>query len=385
MLSNLFYADTPLQVINCVSIASSRVQDNSREINDLIIFGQFSNSRQMYNFAVASNVFTNIYLYENVSGITGWHQRRALFRTYRGKHVLAVFPEFMMEKPYTEMLFSCPTAVTYDIYSILKQINPTIKVALYEDGTGTYTGSVFQGLIYPGPTPIGIHNRPLVNLAKSILKLPCFKCHPYPISRLYVKSTKLLKSDFGLDITEFHISNIDLNNEYLSPKKLVESISNTKLLYLEPPENADYFAESLVIEKLLIDSGIEFSIRRHPRTLNQSEYSGLVTDCTGGFWESLCQNIDESKTVLVGFSSSSMLSPPIEFKKYPNIIFLDYIGGKRRDVSEFELNIQMLKTLYTNRLNRLYAPSNTRDLFTALINCGIPSGNCNNFNGDHIE
>lgn len=370
-LSYLFLADTPVQTINCVSIALDGVQGGGTELHDLVIYGQFSNAQQMYDFAVASGAFENVYLYQGVSSYSRWGQRRALLRVFRGKHCLSGIPGFVKVTKYAAMLFSCPTAISYDLFSAVRTNNPDAEVYFYEDGTGTYTGNIFQGLIFPGETPFGLVNRPPVDVAKRIMGLFFTAYEPYPVRKLYVKCPALLYSNYGLEVVDFKLNREALSYEGLAPSGLAEKLASANLLYLEPPENDDYFDASLELERFIYESGYGLGVRKHPRTLKTCPGNPAIVDCTGGLWEALCGALDEERSVLVGPSSSSMMAPAIGYGLFPRIIFLDHMDGVRKDVTQADLIIGMIRTLYEGREDLIFTPKSKDELLLTLQLAGL--------------
>ncbi len=369
-LSYLFLADTPVQTINCVSIALKGVQLERDERHDLVIYGQFSNAQEMYEFALSSEAFENVYLYQGVSSFRRWGQRKALLDVFFGNQCLAAIPEFVKNTSYAAMLFSCPTAISYDLFRSVRTNNPEADVYLYEDGTGTYTGSIFQGLIYPGDTPRDISNRPLVNVAKSLLRRVSSDYQPYPIKRLFVKCPELLNSSYGLDITEFKLQRAVLASRFLDASGVSEKLASVQLLFLEPPEVADNFVDSLDIEQFIHDAGFDIAVRRHPRTLTSCHSKSFV-DCTGGLWEAICGAINDSSIVLVGTVSSSMMAPVVGYGLYPKIIILDYMDSLKQDTSTTGLIVDMILTLYKGKENFVFVPKTKDELLASLHKTGL--------------
>ena len=381
-LSYLFLADTPLQTINCVSIALGGVQGERAERHDLVIYGQFSNAQQMYEFALASGAFDNVHLYQGVSSYGRWGQRRALLDVFFGRHCLDEIPEFIGSTEYAAMLFSFPTAVSYDLFSVVRANNPKADVYFYEDGTGTYTGSIFRGLIYPGEAPAGIANRPLVNVAKKVLKRVSSAYRPYPVKRLYVKCPALLQSDYGLDVVEFKLNRGALAYEGLAPSELSERLASVDLLYLEPPEADNCFDANLELERYICESGFGLGVRKHPRTLRSCPGDMAVADCTGGLWESLCGAVDEDRCVLVGPASSAMVSPAVEYGLMPKIIFLDHMEGIRKDVAQADLVVEMVRAVYRGREELVFTPKTKGELLDSLLKAGlVPNKTDDGFRG----
>lgn len=362
----LLFADTPVQVINCVSIASAGIQRGSSEKYHLVVYGQFDKTEQMYDFAMASGVFEEVCILEKEASPVGWQRITVFIELYFRQHYLSVVPDFVVSTHYSAMLFSCPTAVTFSLYGIVKRNNPSIEVILYEDGIGTYTGRVFLNLAYPGDTPKWIKNPPLVRITKSLLRIFSKVYRPYPITKLYVKCPDLLMDSFGLDIVEFSLDKSVLVDERLGSRSLAAKLSSVKVLYVEPPEDVDYYFESVEIERMLVDRGCSFAVRRHPRTLSNNATPMMVTDCTGGLWESLCCNINDQKMILVGFSSTSMLSPSVEFGLFPRIVILDYLGQLHEDASETDLIVHLLKTLYKGKESLIFIPKSCDELLELL-------------------
>ena len=365
-----FYADTPIQVANCVSLALQGIQNASPEEHHLFIYGNFSNSQQMYDFARKSGAFKKVYLFESERIPTrelGKKQTyEELINLYYGHYFLKEIPSFVEDVFYSAMLMSCSTIVTYDIFLRLRTTNPDLEILLYEDGTGTYTGNVFRGLAFPGEVPTCVRNRLMVRAAKVFLSLTANSYHTYPITKLFVKRPELIRDDFGIEISRFSLAKVVTSNNLLSPNSIVKTIADSTILYLEPPTSSDIYGLSVDIEHELVAHDIRFSLRRHPRTLIKGSGLDSVPDCTGGLWESLCFHMNRASSTLVGFCSSSMLAPAIEFSFYPKIILLNGLIEREKSASDVDQIVQMLKTLYVGRESLISIPR-TIDDFISLI------------------
>ena len=365
-INQLYFADTPVQLLNCISIALEKMRCGPAERRDLIIYGQFNDADALSAFASSSGAFENVYVYQNVVSFSKWEQRLALIKVFFGGHCLKSIPDFVKTSSYDAMLFSCPTAVTYNLFSILTRNNPHTKVILYEDGSGTYTGSILQGLIYPGDLPNGVKNSYLVNVAKKTLRLLPIAYRPYPIIKLLVKCPELLQINYEFEIDTFKLDKFLLTDDRLAPEIIRNRLSAAGIIYLEPPENTDYFKHSLHIEHLLSNCATPFLVRRHPRTLSSHTPLPHAIDCTGGIWEVLCGELNCNSAVLVGFSSTSMLSPGVGFDIFPRIIVLDLLFESNLDMEQTHHFIDMLKGLYGKHKELINLPKTEDDLVDLL-------------------
>lgn len=373
----LFFADTPIQVANCVSLALGGVQSDALEEHHLFIYGNFSNASEIRDFALSSGAFQEVHLYDSellpTKSLSRVQTYGVLLGLYFGKKFIKDFPDFICSTSYSAMFISCSTIVTYDLFLRLKNTNPDLCVYLYEDGTGTYTGNVFRGLAFPGSSPKCINNRLIVRFVKALLPYISRNYQPYPVRRLYVKQPSLLQGDFGMEVFEFSFDKCVVECTTLSPSRLVSLLADCDNIFLETPEEDGSYEISVEAEFALLKHGIGFALRMHPRTLTKRHELKTVPDCTGGLWESLCSHMDRESSTMIGFCSSSMLAPAAEYGFYPRIVLLDNLYIARQCKSESrDACVQMLNTLYRGHEDLILLPHSINELVDALSAKGAP-------------
>ena len=120
------------------------------------------------------------------------------------------------------------------------------------------------------------------------------------------------------------------------------------------------------------NSGLNCYLRNHPRSIEKSRHDNLAKDYSRGLWELLCEKNNLDKVVLVGLASTAQLSPVIETKQYPYLVFLYKVCFSKEEPKyfRFEQAEKMAKALYGDySCSRVFSPSTLDEAVDVIRKC----------------
>lgn len=364
-MNRLLFADTPVQVVNCVLLATSFV----KEADDLylIVYCQFSNWALFVDWAKDTKAFTRVVTIPATASSNGLIYKLRFFSVLMGCRYLDLetYATASMRKRIDCFFCSCPTPVTQEILILLRKANPELGVYFYEDGCGTYTGNVFRGMLFTGEVPEGVLcNRNISKLAKTFVNRIASENGQYKVRGLFVKQPHALLYTPDWPVYEMPlVSSLDtaslsrLSQTTIPPGSIIVFDA----VHGKSTEGLDHVTERLIIQ--LASQYNRVFVKRHPRDMDNSNPPCSVELLGGDQWEAVCCRNDLSSCLLVGLGSSALLSPAIETQAYPTIIDLSDVlsGNARSGLSKENAFTSVAKQLYGARSTKIKAPRSEQE------------------------
>lgn len=368
----LLFADTPLQVYNSIKLRFGNIPKD--DVVDLVVLDQFSAAREyVEKLRVLNGAFVSCKVIPNgFAASTSMDARKRLLKSYLGVRSNR-FQSFLEPVDYTYFGFACPTYMTFEIYSCLREQNMNIRAVLYEDGTGSYNGNIFRRLAYLDALPEGAPaNRKEVELLKRLLSLLPKSKTRYSLKEMFVNKPDLLRYKPPVNSSSMVKTKraSDLSNDVFGPC-LPEPIKGSVVVLdvLRVGDETTMGADA--IDQLVLAASSrakKIYFRAHPRSTSVSKYYNLCEDYSGGLWELSCCQITHEDFVLIGMGSSAQLSPYLEAGLMPYLVFLHrmYFEEGSPDYVAREQTMLMASKTYGSNSERIFAPSSL-DEAVALV------------------
>lgn len=320
----LFFADTPLQLYNATLLASSLDPQEAKA--DLMVYNQFDNSDKLIGAYKSLGIFQEVIECPNQN-----------IEAYRDNFLWSVKTVLGFKKidfsqrgirRYDYLALACPTPANFELLVALRKANKRLSVVMYEDGTGSYNGNVFQQPFYFDVPPIATPNEFwYTHCLRSFLSLRPFGRVRYDIEALYVKNPSMMQVAPSIPVKK-------LEGRPETIKKLAITLmpdmpripEEGAVIILDIPRTSKASPEEKAIDQTIeaiVQLGITPLLREHPRSVKKSIWAPKCHDFSQGFWELICQsdpNIE--KCTLIGIASTAQLAPLMEAGKKPSLLFL---------------------------------------------------------------
>jgi hypothetical protein len=327
----LFYACTPLQLLNAMYLSSQLADIGT--VSDLFVYEQFSEATEYVKSVSNSGFFQSVYICESASSTSNMDAIKKNPLGFLNTLRVDLQAAFSEDKPiYNAFFLACPNSSTFSLLSFLRDNNPNIDVLYYEDGTGSYTGYVFSGKTFYDFLPTNVQQSPWRRASKRLLKLLHGNRGYYCADTMYVKKPQAIMYEAPLKTKRIVPSERVVN--FLSGDSLWtgdESLDKSNVIIFDClRENGANQSAAAIIDELvtsLTDRQVPCYFKTHPR----SDSSLLPTDegCirVAGMWEAKCHIEDMRNRILVGMFSSAQLSPYLETGVQPYLLFLNGLSG----------------------------------------------------------
>lgn len=352
-----FIAWTPLHVMN---IINTKVNFFSSEKSDLYIYGEFSNSKQLYESIKKQKLFTNVF-YIEPDKIGSKYTR--ILNLIINKNNFIDYKE-----QYSQLFIQGENYFSKIIYGQSKKKNPQLILNYIEDGLGAYVGSKVLDITNKKNKVIDFFN------PYSIFKSKLSNCFVYEPDLVEVKedanyhtlkkltdsnqATSIIKKTFGL--------------------KSQKDIFPGTILYLDQPLESDQFK---VNEKMIFDevSNLtpkkDFWIKLHPRS-NKNKYKDFQVIETSLPWELYFLNYDFSDTTIISPVSTAAFSPKLMMGIHSPVVLLPkIIKTQQPSVGEDDRTLKMLDSIifFSEKFSHLdigksYLPETIDDLKLIIKN-----------------
>lgn len=320
----LFFADTPLQLYNATLLASSLDPQEGKA--DLMVYSQFDTSDKLIDVYQSLGIFRDVIEYPSQH-----------VETYRDNFLWSVKTVLGLKKIdfsqmalrcYDYLALACPTPANFELLIALRKANKRLSVVMYEDGTGSYNGNVFQQPFYFDVPPIAAPNEFwYTHCLRSVLSLQPFSRVRYDAEALYVKNPNMMQVASSIPVKK-------LEGRPETIKKLAKALmpnmpripEKGAVIVLDIPRTSETTPEEKAIDQAIetiVQLGITPLLREHPRSVKKSIWAPKCHDFSQGFWELICQsdpNIE--KCTLIGIASTAQLAPLMEASKKPSLLFL---------------------------------------------------------------
>lgn len=383
--SNVLYlADTPIQVTNCIALASGYFRpgqtqaDSETLVSYLVIYAAFSDSERFFELAVKSAVFEEVYLLEDSR-----HEnsklglRLNLLRAVLGDYQARDFPRWVSSVRFDWIGLSSFTLLHFCALSLARKLNPDIKIFMFEDGTGSYNGEVFRCSAYyfealPKKVP---ELSAVVKKKRRLARFLFGKRASCNLNCIYVKHPALISYTPPCDVRSFSIAPLlDIAGvEAFAPELQLPRNQGLSVLFLEPPRGAFDQVELSALDSLmksLDERGIWFGRRAHPRSRREGERLSRCVDVSEGQWELICHRSAFKRVVLVGQVSTTMLSPVMEAGEKPYLMFLHHLS-RTSGPGDSEVQrqiIELISKLYGKDDSRIIIPESLDEASSILLN-----------------
>lgn len=370
-MNRLFFADTPLQVVNCVLLAKQLGREHCDEAY-LAIHCQFNDYEHLVLWARESHAFARVVAVQQSDYSKSKTQRRRELDILMGLRSPEMCnPELRsLLNDADELYFSCFPPLVQEAYRYLNRDRSEAPVFLYEDGCGTYSGNILLGVFFEGCLPTGgLKNKPTTGLLRRACSLLPRTRGITSFEGMYVKrpDALLYKPEWPVHkLLEINSLGdellVELSSSVIPPRSVVvlDTVQREAGPEVEKIKTRVFDA--------LTEGGVRLFVRKHPRDTCRDDVPSSAILLCDKQWEALCCRNDLSKCALFGFGSTAMLSPAIESGKFPLLIDLSRVGSGHAingdNVSALFLKIA--RGLYRSFEPRVLAPQSDDELSLAI-------------------
>lgn len=346
--------DTPYQLLNCINIACNL---HKNDILHIYVGLQFKDSEKIVERVKDEQIFDNVYLFypasiaksflrkvKNVPEII--HPKKRIGTMLKDDNVL-------FENTYDVIYMSVPVAFAKAMIGC----NEQAEVVYYDDGTGSYSGDIADGLssFYKGIYVILRHSMKFL----------------YP-SKLYVNNKELCKSTTAPVIKQLPKLQ-DMDETFWGVIKRVfaykeeELYDKHKFVYLMQPyeeKNTEKYDElEKEIESIICQTNENCIVRVHPRQKDK-RISGMHMDTSGNMWELLCADKITDEHILLGICSTAQIVPKMLFDKEPYLIFIYHLFGDvytAEKIKAWDEIVKSIRGVYS-KPDKIYVPESMEAL-----------------------
>lgn len=314
-----FVAATPLQVLHAAEFVGNDIEGAAGS-TDLYIVHSFQTAAKLSEGAKKSGLFNNVYDLMPRPPRKGLRSKLATFydlffpyRALKGKSCgdrLA-----LREKGYQYVCASSQTTFTIGLHLVF----PNAEVYLYDDGIGSYYGSMvhdYNSGLFEMMNRIFFDGKLIMEPTAMYLAVPelcgsTLSCERRKLPSLPAEKMPLLEAMFGYQANTLY--------------------SDKRIVYLSQP-----FSESAgidasvepkvinVIEKYLPDA----IVRVHPRQKAEA-FGSLERDSCENLWEMECLKQISDKNILISHCSTAQFMPKLMNGGEPYVIFLYKVFGNQ--------------------------------------------------------
>lgn len=368
---SLFFADTPLQVFNATMLAA---QLSNTSTSDILLVDQFEGCKKIARRLRQSSYFATVYEQKPLSFSSANDRRFKNAGIHLGKRYLNL--DYLRDIRYDMLFVACPTPTSNEVLLELRNANPYISTALYEDGTGSYNGNVLRGVSYidclfKGCEPNTLKAEFQVSLFRALGKGRTL----YKPQGIYLYRPGNALLEYGFPKRQLVYSDCcaaALKDVFECDASVLEA-SDIVILDSVRQEGEEDSGADTVDSFLSGLSGFHgnVSFKMHPRSLRvpKSAESLALLD---GFWELQCAECDMTDKVLVGVASSAMMSPVTMFGKEPTLVFLFDIVASISDSRKalFRAVYEAALSLYLDK-SKVLAPKTMEEAISVLNQVGV--------------
>lgn len=304
---------TDYQLLNIIKFVYFNAE-NSKKNSDLYISTAIKNFREKADILIDMGIFSHVYIVENVEYSANRAARKidAFFKCLDKKSFLKLMHS--SDRPdlgtkYETLMIPCINLMCdmfchYFLHS---------HVYLIEDGAGSYSGNIAAS-----------------TTSKSRQMFHRITGTDYIIQKLYVNQKEICRSTVSDSIEQIpyedNLEYLDFLKKIFLPLGYKSCYKDGAFVYLQQPLQ-DFGNEFLNMEKeillFLIQAEPEnFIFREHPRCVNQLKRYPCKYDDSGAAWECICIDDISEESVLIGMSSTALITPKLLFGKEPYLVFL---------------------------------------------------------------
>lgn len=348
-----FFCSTPYQILVAINIKLNQHED---EEADIYILNHFDNAKKIVDNLEDKSIFSSVN-YIDCINFTKSFSSNKIIRFYEKANVYLNYRNItekyfnFKNKFYDEIYLTYPDVIIQLAIKTLSEQNDKLKINLYEDGTGGYTG--FNPSIF----------KKLFNLIFGFDKV-IDEYHSINVFQPELYSGNAKKNNIKINKIP------KINAESKKIKCLINDVFNyknnydisEKIIFLEQPLD---FVDGLNNDLKNIANEIlskDYIIKLHPRTnVNNFNDFNLYQDNSIP-WEVITLNSNLKDKVLISYYSTACVSPKIIFDQEPIIIFLYNIQGLN-DILTYETKkfIKKFQVLYEDQ-SKIFIPNTIEEL-----------------------
>ena len=347
-------AATPLQLLHCAEFVSNNV-DGAAGNTDLYIVHTFPTAPVLSDGARNSGLYRNVYDLKphKAAGAIGnklhtfadlFFPRAALSARSCGE------PLQLNRKVYRVVCASSQTTFTIGMHLVY----PKAKIYLYDDGIGSYYGSMVHD-----------YNSPLFQRMNSLFFAGKLIMEP---EAMYLAVPELSRSTSCGAYRK--LPGLDAEGMLLAERMFCyrpnDLYRNHRLVYLTQPfgesSKVDLSAEPGVLS-LMEKYAFDAVARVHPRQ-KEANFGVLARDTYENLWEMECLKQITDDHILVSYCSTAQFMPKLMNDKEPHLVFLYRIFGLAPS-AQLQTLMQEFRALYRNP-ERIHVPEDLSQLETIL-------------------
>jgi hypothetical protein len=316
------YANTPYQLMNCISYVYNNVEDSYGNSDLYIMF----NEKYADDIKIKlsnTNLFNHIYTIPVCSKLS--HGATYYFKSL----IYILYPKILFTKvlgdsfhlDYTCIMTSHPAPVV----ASLARLSKKAYIYYYDDGIGSYYGELIRS--YKS------------NILRYFMKIINLNIDLFVPRRIYINSEKFCCSKYtNINKMPAIISCIPILDEVFSYKPSYNYASKIIFLTTIMTKNGRREYEQIefdIFKFLMRKCSGSFLIRKHPRDMHV--YKREHVDLVNNLWELEAYHSIGSESVLISYFSTAQFTPKILFNKEPALFFLyglfrDYIGSEMASI-----------------------------------------------------
>lgn len=345
-----FVAATPLQVLHCTEFVGNNLE-GSAGCADLYVVHTFGTADKVSEGAKKSGIFNNVYdlqprIHKNkvVSKLATFYDlffpKQALNKKSCGERLE------LEKKHYKYVCASSQTTFTIGV----RLLHPQAKVYLYDDGIGSYFGSMvhdYNSKLFEVMNKIFFRGMLILEPDVMYLAVPelCDSTHQCPRRKIAALSEE--KMCLLEDIFDYRKNTI---------------YQDCRIVYLTQPFEG-FTGISVQVEpeviRILETYAQDAVARVHPRQKN-AQFGCLARDTVENLWELECLKQISERNILISYCSTAQFMPKLLKGTEPYVIFLYKIFGNKLGDAQAKL-VENFVGMHSDP-ERVYIPDSLDEL-----------------------
>lgn len=326
----LFFATTPVQVVNAIAIAR-QLADEDDVSSWLLVNAIFDDVGEHVGLARRSGAFREVGVVCLTHPVSRLRRRMRTVRICLGPIRRDFFPTWLFETRFDRFAVASLPVSACEVSGIVSKCNRDVKMVFFEDGSGTYDGNVFTigafDAFFGEPPHGAVAPAGASALKRRVKGLLYGRRCDLDIAQVWVKRPDLLAWESPWPVMRFSLDAVlDVEGACaLAPRLEPLGAGAANIIILEPPRGTSSIVSAGPVDAVMSalgEVGLPFMRRAHPSSVRIPSLPECATDVSGGSWELICHRNSLEDAVLVSMGSSSMLSPLVECGKRPHLVFL---------------------------------------------------------------
>lgn len=304
-MKSLVIVYTPYQLISMINTMATR---NECDFDVLIAHKNIEKYISICKMVTAGDVFVCPELYDGPINHGSFISHAILVKRIISKKKVVKNINGLCSSEYDNLFVPSDDTTCRVVYSYLKKKKSKLKLNLYDDGVGTYSGIVFK-------------KKKMLN---QIMLMILLQTRFYEVlDEIYCYHPQLVNSNRNIKITKIIVSKKinEIMDEIIQGKEKV--YFGKKVVFLDQgitnipsiKDGLDMFSKYFSKEEVII--------KRHPRVKNQIIFSDYIMSDDGLPSEALVTSLNCSKCIFVSYSSTGCISPLLINGEKPYVIMLN--------------------------------------------------------------